>query len=332
MDGRVAFEDGTPANPNIRIERVCGVTVRLQGHTDAKGQFYFQLGENLTVDTDAASTSSGLATAGMPSLMPHTTNSRSDTIERGCDIRAAYPGYRSDSFTIPLQQTIDDLHVGTIVLHRVGAVHGTTLSVTTELAPKNAKKAYDKGMQLAGMGKFDEAETHFEAATRLYPQYATAWFARGQLKQSAGKLDNAKQCFQSAIAADKNYVSPYNQLAQIAGQQKSWQEAARYSSQVIQLNPVEFLSAYWYNAVANYNLQEWRAAQSSVLQLLKMDATHQYKEADNLAGHILLQQGDLAGAAQHMRAYLALNPSAKDMETTKEILAKLQADDETSKK
>lgn len=329
IDGRVVFDDGSPSNPNIRIERVCGATVRLQGHTDTKGQFYFQLGENLTVDSDASAAGSSLSTAGMPSLAPAANPRTQVRSGGGCEIRAVYPGFRSDVFNIPLQQNLDDLHIGTLILHRLGAVKGTTISATTALAPKNAQKAFDKGMQLAGKGRFDEAEEHFQKATSIYPQYASAWFALGEIEQNAGKLDDAQKYFKAAIAADKNYVSPYNQLAQIAGQQKQWQDAARYSRQVLQLNPVEFPSAYWYNAVANYNLQQWKPAQDSILQLIKMDAAHQFRESENLAGHILLQLGDFDGAAQHMRAYLALNPSAKDADSVKDILARLARNDNT---
>ena len=72
------------------------------------------------------------------------------------------------------------------MLHRLGNVQGTTLSVTSALAPKPAQKDYEKGMQLAQKGKFEEAEKKLTSATELYPKYAVAWFALGQVQQKAG--------------------------------------------------------------------------------------------------------------------------------------------------
>src|SRR5438067_1859068 len=44
FDGRVQFDDGTAISPEVRIERVCGGTPYMQAHTDAHGNFAFQLG------------------------------------------------------------------------------------------------------------------------------------------------------------------------------------------------------------------------------------------------------------------------------------------------
>jgi hypothetical protein len=54
LSGKVQMDDGTQPNPNIRIERVCGGTPHLETHTDAKGRFSFQVGQNLSADTDAS--------------------------------------------------------------------------------------------------------------------------------------------------------------------------------------------------------------------------------------------------------------------------------------
>src|SRR5437868_711190 len=40
--GAVMFDDGTKASSDIRIERVCNGSPRLEGHTDSKGRFSFQ--------------------------------------------------------------------------------------------------------------------------------------------------------------------------------------------------------------------------------------------------------------------------------------------------
>src|SRR5580658_8791601 len=44
ITGRVQFDDGTPPNSDIVIERICGSTVFIEGHPDTKGNFGVNLG------------------------------------------------------------------------------------------------------------------------------------------------------------------------------------------------------------------------------------------------------------------------------------------------
>jgi tetratricopeptide (TPR) repeat protein len=325
VDGRVQFDDGSPTNANVRVERVCGGTVRLQAHTDSKGQFYFQLGDNAQVDTDASTLASGLSSPGIPdhSAMVPITGQRPS--EMGCEIRAAYPGYRSDNYNVSMSGGSDNLHVGTIFLHRIGGVVGTTMSVTTALAPKKSQKDYDKGLQLVKKEKYDDAEHEMQAAVDSYPKYALAWFALGQLQQKRNDLADARTSYEAAVKADPHYVSPYVQLAQLAAQEKKWDETLAFSKQTLSLNSAEFASAYWYNALANCQLGKYNDAEQSLTTLLKMDTAHLYGQAEDLMGRVLLQKGDLSGAAEHLRAYLADNPNATDADVVKQTLNKIAA-------
>lgn len=330
VDGRVQFDDGTPPNPNIRIERVCGGNAHLQGRVDSHGNFSFQLGLNNEVDTDASSSSPGMSRSGtgysgygsgVGSGYPQ--SQQQNTF--GCEIRASYPGYRAETFILPTRDSFETVHIGTMILHRLANVQGSTISATTALAPKKAQKAYEKAMQLSAKGKFEEATDHFQEATTLYPKYAIAWCALGEVQQRMGKTDDAHKSFASAIAADSHYVSPLNQLALMAGQEGKWEDSVEYSRQALSLNPVEFVSAYWYNAVGNYHLHKLSDAEKSAREVVKLDSTHQFPQAENMIANILLQKGDVTEAATHLRAYLTVAPKAEDAEQVKQLLAKLEA-------
>jgi tetratricopeptide (TPR) repeat protein len=333
FDGRVQFDDGTTSTTDVRIERVCGGTPYMQAHTDSKGNFYFQLGTNTQLDADA-SEASMVPNGPRPSGNPRGMNSLSSPNNTfGCEIRAAYPGYRSDVFEIPQNNyDTEGVHVGTLVLHRLAAVQGTTLSLTTALAPKKAQKEYEKGVASARKGDFEEAEKRFTSATEAYPKYAIAWYALGEVNQRESRTEAARQAFQSAIASDNHYVSPYNQLALLAGQEGKWQDVADYSRKALDLNPVEFPSAYWYNAVGNFHLQHMAEAEKSARELIKLDTTHLYPQAENLLGNLLLQKGDAAQASEHLRAYLALNPKAQDAESVRHLLDRLDQANRASAK
>ena len=326
LSGKVMFDDGGPTNSDIRIERVCGATPRLEGHTDSKGRFSFQLGANTALDTDASS--SGIGSGfGRPQNNSNSPFSRGNQGGLdgmfGCEIRAAYPGYRSDSVPLANRHSLDDPDLGTIILHRLANVQGSTISLTTAAAPKPARKAYEKGMQLAEKGKFEEAEKHFLEATDTYPKFAAAWYALGQVQQRENKTSEARKSYAAAIDADKKFVSPYDQLALLSAQSGSWEDAVKYSQSAIELNPVEFPSAFWYNAIANYNLKKNGEAEKSAKALLKMDTRHKYPQAESMLAQFAVNRGEYAEAATHLRAYLALVPNAKDADTLKAELQKI---------
>ncbi|MBV9294037.1 MAG: DUF3808 domain-containing protein, partial [Acidobacteriaceae bacterium] len=328
LSGKVMFDDGTQPSPDIRIERVCGGSPHLETHTDSKGHFSFQVGQNPMVDTDAADeTSGGLGRPNSPLGMSSgsfgsTSANRVDPLWN-CELRASYPGYRSDIVNLANRRSLDDPEIGTLVLHRLSNVHGSTISLTTALAPRHAQKEYEKGVQLAQKEKFDEAEKHLRAATDTYPKYAIAWFELGQIERHEGKTDDARKSYESAIAADPKYVSPYDQLAWLSSQQQKWEDAASFSKQVIQLNPVEFPGDFWFNAIANYKLGKLTEAEKSANELLKLDAAHKFPEAETMLAQILLEKRNYSDAATHLRAYLALVPNAKNADQLKQTLARL---------
>jgi tetratricopeptide (TPR) repeat protein len=326
LSGLVMFDDGTPANTNIRIERVCGANRHLEAHTDSKGRFSFQLGQNAMVDTDASDQSVGAGPFGRSSTSADSFGGGSGSFTKdlwNCELTASYPGYRSDTVELGSRRPMDHPDVGTIVLHRLGHVEGTTISLTTALAPKNAQKDYQKGLQLIRKGKLEEAEGRLQSATEIYPKYAMAWYALGQLQQKQGRSSDARKSYQSAIAADSKFVSPYDQMALLSAQEGKWEDAANFSKQVIALDPVEYPASFWYNAIASYNLKRPADAEKSVKDLLKLDTRHKFPEAENMMAQLLLDKGNYGEAATHLRNYLTLVPNAKNADTLKQTLLKI---------
>ena len=332
LSGRVMFDDGMKPNSDIRIERLCsGGVTRLEAHTDSRGQFSFQVGQTTTVDTDASDNSSGgygrpgtgFGTSGSNLGTSRGLNNSSSTPLQGCELRASYPGYRSDLLELSNHRSTDEPNVGTIILHRLGGSAAGTISLNSALVPKKASREYEKGVQFAEKGKFEEAEKHFEGATREYPKYAIAWFALGQLQQRDGSSAAAMKSFEAAIEADAKYASPYDQLALMSAQGQQWEAAAKYSSEAIALDSVDYPSCFWYNALANYHLKKTAEAEKSLAELLQKDKVHRYPQAENMFAQLLLEEGKYAEAAQHLREYLRLAPDAKDAGAAKELLAKL---------
>jgi Tfp pilus assembly protein PilF len=331
LTGKVMFDDGSAVNKDVAIQKVCGASTRTETHVDSSGRFSFEIGGSTPSEVMSADIADfGSSPQSQSSSLGGSNSSNGgsgrnpETALWGCELRASYPGYRSDAVPLAGRRSMDDPNVGTIILHHLGNVQGTTISVTTAEAPKSAQKNFEKGMQAAQKSNVEEAEKRLLAATGEYPKYAVAWFMLGQVQQRQNKVEDARKSYLAAVAADKRYVSPYDQLALLAARETKWADAAQYSKQAIDLNPVEFPSSFWYNTVANYNLRKDAEASKSAQALLKLDTLHHYPEVNRLLAELALNKKDYSAAADYLKAYLAQVPGAKDAETLKQQLLKIE--------
>jgi tetratricopeptide (TPR) repeat protein len=327
------LDDGTPPPDSVVIERVCNGIARPEAYTDSKGRFSFQLGQNMNVMPDA-SVSSGSDFPGSGGSLSSPGGGFGRTGGRGiserdlmgCEIRASLAGFRSDIVNLSGRRMMDNPDVGTIILRRMGNVEGTTISATSLAAPKDSKKAYDKGREAARKKKWDEALKHFEKAVEGYPKYAVAWFELGLLRESHQKNDQeARKAYEQAIECDSKFVKPYMQLAMISARGSNWQEVADTTDRVLRLNPFDFPNAYFLNSVANFNLQKYDAAEKSVREAVKLDTRHQIPKANHLLGILLANKRDYAGAVTHMRNYIQQAPNAEDLALVRKQIAELES-------
>jgi len=335
LSGRVQMDDGTPPPEPVVIERICNGHGRAEGYTDAKGRFSFQLGQNLAVTQDASFEDTG-STALVPDggMRQSNAGARQDStgaprrISReqdltGCELRAVLPGFRSDLVNLGGRRMLDNPEVGSIVLHRVANVEGTTISATTLLAPKDARKAYEKAREALRKGKTADAQKDLDKAVTVYPQFAAAWTDLGMIHEKANDVAEARKCYSQALAADPKLVTPYLRLAQLSMADKNWQEAADTTGRIVRLNPVDFPEAYFYNAVAKYNLRKFDEAETSAREAQKLDIVHRFPQVEHILGVIFYQKKDYAGAAAQMRKYLLLAPDASDAGMVKQQLAEV---------
>lgn len=319
LSGRIMMDDGSEVPRNVVIERVCGATVRAEGHTDSKGYFNIQLGANNTDALQDAS-SSGLDDFGRPGNFgqagPQTNSLGPNGYNRqlllNCELRARVPGYESQMINLATHRDLDNPDLGTILLHRLAPNEGTTVSATTLAAPKNAKKAYQKGLDLEKKKKLDQAQASLEQAVEGYPKYAEAWFELGRVQVSQGQAEAARKSFDASIQADSQFVPPYIQISMMEFQAQHWQELASASDKAIRLDPFAFPEVFFMNAVANYNLHHVDVAEQNALRAQKLDTHHQIPQISHLLGVIKADRHDYAGAAAQMRAYLQFAPQATD--------------------
>jgi tetratricopeptide (TPR) repeat protein len=334
LSGRVVLDDGTPPPERVSIERVCNGRVRRETYSDSHGQFSMQLGAEMQVFQDATvGSADSMRVQGIGDPMSSPTSLTTGMVNTGvsarelmgCELRASLPGFRSDSISLAGRQLFDNPDVGTIVLHRIGKVEGTRVSMTTLQAPKDAKKAYERGTILLKKKKAAEAAEEFAKAVAIYPKFADALLQLGEIYNDQGRSDEAATLFQQAIDADPQLIPPYFQLALIAGRKQDWKRMAEWSDRALALNAYEYPAAYYFNAVANYNLQKLDVAEKNARAARRLDSQYHIPKIDLLLANVLLQRNDYAGAAAQLRSFLKYVPSGDEASMARQLLGQTES-------
>jgi tetratricopeptide (TPR) repeat protein len=340
VSGRVMTEEGTPPPATVTIVRICNGVSRAMGYTDPKGVFSFDM-NHADASFQDASNPGTFGTASDPtstraSLDDPMSSMRtggssmggfgggSSSVLMGCELRAELAGYRSSAVQLAQRRSMDDPDVGTLFLHRIGKDEGSMVSMTSLSAPKDAKKSYEKGLDALKKKKTEDAQKDFEKAVAVYPKYADAWYHLGMLQVDAKDVGAARNSFGQAIGADPKLVTPYVELAILDARDGKWKETADSTGKAIRLDPVDFPVAFYYDAVANYNLQNFDAAEKSARQLQRLDTQHRYPLADRILASVLAEKKDYPGAAEQMRAYLKVAGTAKDADEVRGQLQQLE--------
>ena len=331
------MQDGTPPPEPVAIERVCGGAAHKEGYTDSKGRYQIQLGQNFELQdvSESSNVSSGLgginggSGIGNQGMGMGGVNPR-DLI--GCEVRAMLPGFQSSTAMIKVEGAFGEIRMDTITLQRLGGGEGTTISLTTMQAPKNARKAYEKAQKEVAKNNLKDAEKELTKAVEEYPKFAAAWALLGMVHQGNKQVDQASKDFQQAINADPQYAKPYFGMAVIAATQQNWKDTVRMSEQVNRLAPLAYPEAYFFGGVAHYNLGDMDDAERNIRKFISLDNEHRRPIAALYLGDILARKQDFAGAAQQAKAYLAAAPNAPNSESVREKLKQLEQLSATSAK
>jgi tetratricopeptide (TPR) repeat protein len=241
----------------------------------------------------------------------------------GCELRAALAGYRSDTISLASRRYMDNPDVGTIVLHNLTNVKGFTTSATTAFAPKDARKAFDKAGEAIQRSRPDDAQKELLKAVGMYPKFAAAWYELGRVYERRDHFDEARDAYTKAIAADGNYVNPYERLYLLAAKDAKWQEVAETTDRVLRLNPYDFPGAYYYNALANTQLKKFDAAEKSAREAAKLSGPQAEPRSYYVLGVILANKGDFGASAESLRTFLKASPATPDRDRIEKMISEV---------
>jgi tetratricopeptide (TPR) repeat protein len=336
VTGRVVMDDGSALTFPATIERICSGNPHAEGYTDAKGYFSLTLGQNADVIQDASETpgsgsrasdaNGAIPVSSSPGGLSNTPRSvSSDMRFSTCELRATLAGYRSDRVNLTGRSSMDNPDIGTIVLHKLGSPEtATTVTATTLKAPKDARKALEKGLELAKKNKPEDAISSLREAVRIYPQFAFAWFELGKLQAANEHTADAHESFEAAVKAEPRWPEPYLHLAFMAVKAHDWKEVADTTDHVLRLDDWEYPQAYFFNGAANFNLHHIDVAEKDALAAEKLDVEHKWPQIEQLLGMIYLERHRYADAAEKLRSYLLLAPKADDAPVARRQLAEAE--------
>lgn len=334
--GRLKTNDGSPLPNNAMVERICNNRVRQQIYASSGGDFSMELGSKADNFVDASGDMSTQSVAnnrdtsmGIP---------RRELVN--CELKASVNGFHSPLLSlVDLDNSGGRVDVGVIVLQRGAKPDGATLSAIPYKAPEEARKAYEKGMLALNKSNLPNARKSFELAVKIYPMYMSAWYQLGIVLQKQNELEDARNAFIRATTIDTRFLPPYLSLSTLAFEAGNWTDVLTLtehildhdplnhgpiSDYIVDLDPLSCTEAYFYNAFANFKLNNLEAAEKSGLKAEHFDLLTHFPQLHLLMGDIYARKSDYANAITEVKTYLALAPQAKNADHVRAQLAELE--------
>lgn len=316
LSGNVTLDDGSELSDPAALQLICHGQRHIVGYTDRHGSFSFQFADPNS-GADASDASTTMMTRGASSQEQHDW--------RDCEVQAVLAGYSSPLIELASRMSnLESTNLGTITLHRLEHVEGTSISVTSMMAPNSAKKALAKAREEEQKGKWDQAQKSLEKAVQIYPKFAVAWCELGRVQMWQNDLLAARNSFDQSIAADSKYVNAYDGLAQLAYRANRWPQVVEVTNKLLALNPVNFPNAYFFNGVANYYLGDFDAAEKSTRQGIRVDAAHQMPKLQYLLGLVLIRKGEYREASELIQQYINLTREPSEVQEARRQLAEIE--------
>jgi tetratricopeptide (TPR) repeat protein len=190
--------------------------------------------------------------------------------------------------------------------------------------PKDAKKAYEKGLKQAGENKFEEAAASFQKAIGIFPDYLHALNKLGEQRAMLNQHEDARAAFERAIAINQRFALPYINLGMLLYRMNRFDDAVAPLEQANRLDDT-FPMCHLNLGLALMQKSEPdldRAEKELVraIELGKGNLAPARKYLYNL--HVRRRAWDKAAA--QLESYLKEVPTADDADAVRQMLAKVK--------
>jgi len=200
----------------------------------------------------------------------------------------------------------------------------SVVSVDSLKLPAKAQNQYKAACSALRKNRLAASEQHLRKAVQAYPKYVAGWVMLGQILEAQQKPDQARTACSQAMDTDPKYLASYLCLAEIAGRQEKWGEVLRHTARALELDPTHDPYAYFFSAIAYFNLNQFAEAEQQALKAEELDREHHEPRVQFLLGQVYKARNDPAKAAVQLREFLKYEPTAPDSESVRRDLAKLE--------
>jgi tetratricopeptide (TPR) repeat protein len=210
----------------------------------------------------------------------------------------------------------------------------------SQVVPKAAREALERGIELASKGQTNAAIGKLEEAIKAFPEYFEGHFQLGNQFLKAGRLTEAISQLDLARQLNPNDERVYQSFGLVLMQQKNYAVAVAVFSEAARLNPVNPLNAVMRATALIHQAYAINPSSSNTAeadkQYLLTRADLSLTQASNLsdkkakADRVTLamlyeMKGDYTRAARELEGHLQENPSAKNAESLKAIIKRLRS-------
>jgi tetratricopeptide (TPR) repeat protein len=199
----------------------------------------------------------------------------------------------------------------------------TSVAEASQNVPKDARKAFEEGVNQRKKKQFDKALASFTRAIELFPAYYQALVERGELRVNMDLIAEAIEDFDGAIELNKGYERALRGAGFCRLRLQKYPEAIEFLEQAILIDP-SVAHTHLFLGVASIVVGRNEQARSALTEALRLDRDRA------VSAHVYLANLDTSekrykDAADHLKAYLSARPDAPDALRLKQREAELRA-------
>ncbi|HEX8474508.1 MAG TPA: carboxypeptidase regulatory-like domain-containing protein [Pyrinomonadaceae bacterium] len=198
-----------------------------------------------------------------------------------------------------------------------------TLAEIEQKVPKDARKAFKRGLELKNDSQMAGALENFDRAITLYPEYFQALTERGDIYVSQRELVKAAADFDRALKANGRYEPALRGAGYCKLEGKEFAQAATYLEQAATADPANATTLLLLG-ISNLELDRREPARQALEQALKIDALRAIRAHIHLA-NLYAREHQYRRAADELHIYLESVPTDPGADELRKIEAQWRA-------
>jgi tetratricopeptide (TPR) repeat protein len=198
-----------------------------------------------------------------------------------------------------------------------------TTAEAEQKIPKEARKAFKRGVELKSDSQPAKALESFNRAIELYPEYFQALGERGDVYVSMRELAKAAGDFDRALVLNPLYEPALRGAGYCKLEGKEFAQAVQYLERAVTAEPGN-ANTYLLLGIANLELDRREPARQALQQSLKINAERAVRAHIHLA-NLYARERQYQKAADELRTYIESAPFDPSADELRKIEAQWRA-------